>query len=184
MNQISWREYLTLTLGYCFTLLIIFFIINLLHFKFLHPKIVLHGIFLDIILTMIITSFFIKFVFVRILPCNAVFLTNACLIFFLLSSLYNVLGPTMCDRSLSVFLLIKVKNSNDIGKTITKNELIQATNLQYIRGSYMVEKRLAEQQVTGVIEIKSGAVTLTPLGRLITSIYEFFYWALDIPKTF
>lgn len=179
----AWREYLTLTFGYVFILLIIFFIINIIHFRLFHPQIVLHAVALDTILAVIITGGLLKIV--PAFSFHSVLLANACLIFFLLTGLYNVLGPTMCDRSLSVFLLMQIKQADNSGKIITVNNLIKKTDSEYIRGSHMVEKRLIEHQASGAIEInKDGMIKLTLSGELAVNTFEFLYWSLDIPQNF
>lgn len=182
MNAMNWREYFKLTLGYVGILLFIFFTIDIVHFKFFHPKIVLHAIVLDTILTMIFSVMVLKVT--KIITFNAIFLTNACIIFSLLALLYNVLGPTMCDRSLSVFLLIKLKEAEEAHKIITVNDLVQITNEQYVRGSHMVEKRLIDHQSSGAIQVNNGIVTLTPSGELAADTFETLYWIQNIPKTF
>ncbi len=173
---------MTLTTGYLIALLILFFIIDILHFHFFYPKIVLHAIALDTILAIILTG-----ILLRCLPIfsfNSVLLTNASVIFVLLALLYNVLGPTMCDRSLSVFLLMQVKHADDANKKLTVNELVEITNADYVRGPHMVEKRLIDHEASGAIKVENGVVMLTPSGELAADTFEFLYWSLNIPEKF
>ena len=179
---LTWRDYLTLTAGYVLVLTVAFLAVTILHFRLLHPVIVLHALLFDMVIAILLTGLFLKVC--RRFPFHPVLLTNACLLFLLIASLFSILGPTMCDRSLSVFLLVKIKDAQTQHQTMTTQDLVQLSNTEYIQGSRMVEKRLSEHKASGAIQINDNVVTLTPAGDFIAGVFEFFYWLLDIPKTF
>lgn len=180
--QLRWRDYIGVSVFYLVVLFVIFLAIDIFHFNYFRPHIVLHGMMMDMGFTILITVLLVRLL--PALPFHAILLTNASIIFLFIASLYSVLGPVMCDRSLSVFILQKLEEASDAHKTLTVPELVALTQTHYIQGSHMVEKRLAEQQATGAINIQDDKITLTPGGILAAQIFEFFYKVYGIPKDF
>jgi hypothetical protein len=180
IEVLNWQKYWIWSLLYLFILIVVFLIINVLHFRLLPPSIVLHAMLIDITLTILFVGLLFKSIY--FLTFNTFLLTNTGIIFILLAMLYSALGPTMSDRSLSVFLLIKVKEANEYHQSITVNDLVHLSNLQYVNGSAMVEKRLFEQEASGALKIKDGSVMLTSSGKHVAQLFEFFNWMLGIQK--
>lgn len=86
--------------------------------------------------------------------------------------------PTVIDRSLSFYLLEKLKQR---GGGIRADRFEEVFSKEYMKEYRLVDVRLTEQEQSGTIVIKDGCVRLTPKGRFIASIGSYFRHHL-LPK--
>jgi hypothetical protein len=151
--------------------IILFFIVNTIHFNYFTVSVVLYALLLDIIIT-----FFILIVALAIINKEYYFSKNILItIFFLLAStqvlvLYSFVIPTAVERSLSVYLLERIeRNSGSLSiaefNSIAKND--------YFNDMNVTETRINEQIATGSIEIIDNQVILTDKGKAMLKAFSF-----------
>jgi hypothetical protein len=83
---------------------------------------------------------------------------------------YSILVPTAIDRSLSIYMLEKIAESNgklDIQKFETQ---ISET---YFNEMDVFKIRINEQKETGSIKVENNEITLTKKGEILLSFFNF-----------
>jgi len=86
--------------------------------------------------------------------------------------------PTVIDRSLSFYILEKLKQR---GGGIKQEKFEQVFTKEYVKEYRLVDVRLTEQLESGTIKIEEGCVKLTERGQRIAGIGQYFrrHW---LPK--
>lgn len=181
MEMISVRRFLLINLSNLLLLSFIFLVIHLVHFNYFRPIIVLHAVALDSFFSVIATALILFFLRNK---GGWLLFFNSALIFLLCTSLYNVLGPTMCDRSLSVFIILKVHEAEKSNQKLSPQELYNIVSKEYVRGNDMTDKRLFEQQASGALIQTKDGLSLTPGGRRTANFFNFIFWSLNMKKNF
>ena len=148
---------------------LIFFIINFLHFLFFEVSVVLYALIFDIFISSLL------FTLITFKNHKTYYKSSVTYIFFILFTInllitYSILVPTAIDRSLSIYMLEKIDESNgplDIQKFETQ---ISET---YFYEMDVFEIRINEQKETGSIKIENNEITLTKKGEILLSFFNF-----------
>jgi hypothetical protein len=177
----SLKVYLKANLFYFAVVTIIYLVIQFLHFRIFTDSIVLYSLLADAILSILVCGLGLVLFYKQFETTTWI---NAMIIFLLSSTLYATLGPTMCDRSLSTFLLLEVRDANERGEVLTSEKLVHLVDEKYVMKDHMVMKRLREYEKSGVVRTEQGAITMTPRGRFIAGIFDFFYKFLNLQRKF
>jgi hypothetical protein len=138
----------------------IFFLINLLHFRFLRVEVLMYAAFLDILVASALVAIAIALTGWLQLASIEVFF--AIVIGALISAIYVILVPTLIDRSLSVYMLEKIHQR---GGGIRKDAFLDIWRGEYLLEYRVVDTRLTEQVASGTLVIRDGCVLLTPRGK-------------------
>ena len=147
---------------------VIFFLINLLHFRLLRVEVLMYAAFLDIMLAGALVAITIALTgWLRLASIEVFF---AIVIGALISALYVILIPTLIDRSLSVYMLEKIHQR---GGGIRKDAFLDIWRGEYLLEYRVVDTRLTEQIVSGTLVIKDGCVLLTPRGNATVQVTSF-----------
>jgi hypothetical protein len=138
---------------------VIFFLINLLHFRFLRVEVLMYAAFLDILVASALMAVAIALTGWLRASIEVFF---AIVIGALISALYVILVPTLIDRSLSVYMLEK---THQRGGGIRKDAFLDIWRGEYLLEYRVVDTRLTEQIASGTLVIRDGCVLLTPRGN-------------------
>ena len=79
--------------------------------------------------------------------------------------------PTVIDRSLSFYILEKLKQR---GGGIKESAFEQIFAKEYVKEHHLVDVRLTEQLQSGTISIENGCVKLTPKGEELVKFSRYF----------
>jgi hypothetical protein len=146
-----------------------FFIVNFVHFSFFEVSVVLYALIFDIFISSLL------FTLITFKNHKAYYKNSVTYIFFILFTInllitYSILVPTAIDRSLSIYMLEKIHESNgplDIQKFETQ---ISET---YFYEMDVFKTRVNEQKETGSIKVENNEITLTKKGEILLSIFKF-----------
>lgn len=89
----------------------------------------------------------------------------------LIGSLYSVIGPTVIDRSLSIYLLEEVL---DNGGKVKKEALEEIIRNDYLFEHQVAKIRMTEQLKSGTIELHGNCIVITKWGELIVHLSRKF----------
>ncbi len=149
----------------------IFFSINIIHFHFFSPSVILYSLLFDIFLALIFLIIIILFLHSKEYLIRDILLTTFFLISVTLSLvLYAFVIPTAIDRSLSVYLLEKIETNNG---SMTIAELDKIAREDYFDEMLVVDVRIDEQLATGSIEVIGDKVVITSKGKKMLTIFSF-----------
>lgn len=84
---------------------------------------------------------------------------------------YAISVPTVIDRSLSFYILEKVKQR---GGGIRQDAFEYIFTQEYVKEHHLVDVRLTEQLASGTIVIENGCVKLTPKGEDLVKFSRYF----------
>ena len=153
-----------------FAYLTLLFIVYFLHVQYFHVDVVFYSAIFDAALT----GFLIYLVF----ECSNIFVvfntfekTQLVVICLLLGYSLAISVPTVIDRSLSFYILEKIKQR---GGGIQQSKFEEIFAKEYVKEHRLVDVRLTEQQQSGTIEIENGCVKLTKRGEAIVTFSRFF----------
>lgn len=79
--------------------------------------------------------------------------------------------PTVIDRSLSFYILEKIKQR---GGGIQQSRFEEIFTKEYVKEHRLVDVRLTEQQESGTVKIENGCVKLTKRGEALAVFSRFF----------
>jgi len=155
-----------------------FLVINFLHFQFLTVKVILYACILDAFLASVIVLLVYWFVW---RPKSALLISEVVLVSIasnLLILLYAVMGPTVIDRSLSLYIVEKLDQR---GGQISEEAMADIFVREYLPEFRLVDVRLTEQVASGTAKIENGCVILTEKGRQLSAFVS-FYRRVFLPK--
>ena len=90
---------------------------------------------------------------------------------FFLIMLYAVMGPTVIDRSLSIYIVEKIdQRGGRVAETAMPDIFIR----EYMPEFRLVDVRMTEQITSGTVRIDKGCVILTPKGRRLSGFARFY----------
>ncbi len=144
---------------------ICFLIINYMHFQTLTVSVILFACIWDAILASLIVSggFYL---FWR--KKSALLSTEFALVAIasnLLILLYSVMGPTVIDRSLSLYIVNKIdQRGGEVSEAAMGDVFVQ----EYLPEFRLVDVRLTEQVTSGTVRIEDGCIYLTPKGKTLS----------------
>ncbi|MEM1383246.1 MAG: hypothetical protein AAGG06_06335 [Pseudomonadota bacterium] len=144
--------------------------VNFVHFQLFTVYVVFYATLLDVAIATVLTALVYVFAFGRrALTGFEGFLVG--LICLLGGYAFAITGPTVVDRSLSIYILEKLDQR---GGAIQQDAFASVFIDEYLPEHRLVDVRLTEQQSSGTITIEGGCVRLTEWGRSIVGITRFY----------
>lgn len=150
--------------------IIIFLILNYIHFRFFVVSVILYASILDAILASFIVILGI-YLYKDKLKCMATEVVLILLVSNLCATIYAIMGPTVIDRSLSLYIVQKLDQR---GGEIALSSMEELIILEYMDEFRLVDVRLTEQLRSGTAIIVGNCVVLTPRGELISNFVAFY----------
>lgn len=150
----------------------LFLIVNYLHFQFLEVRVILYSCILDLVLATLI--WFGGYLALRRPAARRVTgmeLFLAVLVVNLAGVIYSIMGPTVIDRSLSLYIVEKLQQR---GGEISEDAFADIFIKEYLPEFRLVDVRLTEQVTSGTVVIKDGCVRLTRKGEAIAGFTRFY----------
>lgn len=163
---------LTVAIGFTFL------VINWLHFQFLPVSVILYACLLD---ALVASALVLGLYFLFWSKRSVLMVTEASLTVVaanLLVLLYAVMGPTVIDRSLSIYIVQKVDMR---GGEVAEAAIPAIFTDEYMPEFRLVDVRLTEQETSGTLVIEDGCITITRKGRLLSR-FAGFYRKNFMPK--
>lgn len=160
-------ELTMLAVGFVITYLLI----NIAHFRFLEVRVILFSAILDLIVTTIVI-----FTAYNILRSNKGILSGlnlflAALVLNFGALVYAIMGPTVIDRSLSIYIVEKLQQR---GGAIREDALLDVFVREFVTEYRLMDVRLTEQLSSGTVTIEDGCVRLTNKGELVATATSFY----------
>ena len=90
---------------------------------------------------------------------------------------FFVLAPVTVDRSISIFMLGRM--DMEAARAFTPAEMRDAFTSVYVVGDRQIERRLAEQRLSGDVEDLGGRYRITPRGRALIAVARTVAWMFD-----
>jgi hypothetical protein len=151
--------------------IVIFLVINVVHFLYFPVRVVLYDTLLDIVVSAVPFAILYVLFLRRRLGLSPLELTLSVLVSLLIAGNYAISIPTVIDRSLSVYILEKLAQR---GGAIEFSAFPHIFADEYLKEHRLVDIRLTEQLESGTIRIDDGCVRLTDRGRLVATITRFY----------
>lgn len=153
--------------------LAIFFAVNYAHFQLLEVRVILYACLVDLVVATLVTGALWAFARRRSLRATTrLELALAWAIAFQAGLVYAIMGPTVIDRSLSLYIVEKLQQR---GGAIAERAFPEVFVKEYMPEFRLVDVRLTEQLASGTVTIADGCVRLTAKGAMIadfTSVYR------------
>lgn len=149
-------------------IVLVFLIINYIHFQYFPVSVILYDSVIDIVLSVII------FLVWSVLGKNVWRWSERLVIAMLGSSLalnIAIMVPTVIDRSLSIYILEKL---NKRGGEISFKAWDALLKEEFFDEYKIVDIRMTEQINSGTVVVVDGCVKLTSKGHLIAEISSFY----------
>lgn len=150
---------------------IIFLLVNFLHFKYVPVAVILYACIWDLLITNIIVLGPYIYIRRRVPRIQGTELALTAIASNLLVLLYAVMGPTVIDRSLSIYIVQKIDQRGGEVKEAAMGEIFIQ---EYMPEMRLVDVRLTEQIVSGTVTANDGCLVLTPKGEALSSFVEFY----------
>ncbi|MEM9412116.1 MAG: hypothetical protein AAGA30_13445 [Planctomycetota bacterium] len=157
---------------------IAFLAINYLHFQFISVSVILYACLWDILLaTLVVVG---GYLFLRrdkayLLKTEFGLTVLACNLFIVI---YSIMGPTVIDRSLSLYIVNKIDQR---GGEVKESAMPDIFVREYLPEFRLVDVRMTEQVTSGTVEIENGCVHLTARGKRLSRFVN-WYRANFLPK--
>ncbi len=158
-------------LGLSVTSGLVFLLINFIHFQTLVVKVILYACMWDAVLAvgLVFGAYWIFWRRRSSLLVSEVALVG--LSSFLFMALYAVLGPTVIDRSLSLYIVEKLDQR---GGEISEDAMGDVFTREYLPEFRLVDVRLTEQVTSGTAVIEDGCIKLTAQGKNLAAFVRFY----------
>lgn len=151
--------------------------VNLVHFRFFTVNVVFYSALIDAAVALGLTLVAHR-VLLRGSVLSAFELGLVGLICLLGGYAFAISGPTVVDRSLSIYIVEKLAQR---GGAIRLDAMEDVFVEEYMPEHRLVDVRLTEQLYSGTITIEDGCVRLTDWGRSIAEVTR-FYRTTFLPK--
>lgn len=153
------------------SLLLVYVLVNVLHFRFFPVRVVLYDSLFDLgIAAVLILGAYVLVLGLR-MPLTPLEATLTIFLGLALTVNYAVTVPTVIDRSLSIYILEKLAQQ---GGSIRYDAFEDILSKQYMSEHRVADIRLTEQVNSGTVTIVDGCVRLTPRGERIARFTRFF----------
>ena len=150
--------------------LVLLFLIYYIHVIFFRINVVFYAAIGDVIFSIMIASLIIYQL--NVFNSLSRYEKFLLVVIWLLSGYSLAISvPTVLDRSLSFYILEKLKQR---GGGIKLDQFSEVFTKEYMFEHRLVDVRLTEQSQSGTIEIVNGCVRLTPKGDKIANLSQFF----------
>lgn len=154
-----------------FVAITVFFIINLIHFNFIQVDVVFFSCLIDIAITLFIVAPLAYRLLSRRKNLTRTEMSLTGLLISISLVFYAVLGPTVIDRSLSFYLIEKLRLR---GGEIAYDAFPDIFVKEYMPEYRLMDVRLQEQFSSGFAERRGNCVVLTDKGRFVAGFMDFF----------
>ena len=155
----------------CASIGVLFLLINFLHFQFLPVRVILWACIIDLLFTLILLAPFWIF-FLRSKSASS---TEEQVLSAALASvtviLYAVMGPTVIDRSLSIYIVQKIDQR---GGSIHIDAVPEIFTEEYLPEFRLVDVRLTEQLRSGTARLEGNCLVLTKRGKVLADFAAFY----------
>lgn len=144
---------------------LVFLLVNFIHFQVLTVNVILYACIWDMLIAIGLVIGFYWLVWrqrSRLLPTElvATLVASAAAIL-----LYAVMGPTVIDRSLSIYIVNKIdQRGGQVAEAAMPDIFIQ----EYMPEFRLVDVRMTEQVTSGTVRIEDGCIILTARGRRLS----------------
>lgn len=169
---------ITSVVGIVLICIALFAIVNTVHSQFFPVHVILYDALIDVVIAMAISAVAILLWQWRNSPLSRIEKSQAIVIAGLICTLYAFVGPTIIDRSLSVYILEKLDQR---GGGIRYDALPRVFINEYIPEYRLMDIRVTEQLNSGTIGLRGGCIYLTPFGHLVVDFTK-IYRAHILPK--
>lgn len=95
---------------------------------------------------------------------------------------FLIVVPVTIDRSVSVFLLGRIEAAQS--RPLDAAGLRRAFVAGYVGDMAQIERRIGEQQRSGTIEVRDGALRITPRGRRFMALARLTAWLFGTDPRF
>lgn len=155
----------------CLATAVVFLIVNLIHFNFVEVDVVFYACVLDLVITLLIVGPLAYWLLPKRKNLNRTEITLTGLLCTVTLVLYSVMGPTVIDRSLSFYLVEKLRQR---GGEIRYDAFPEIFVREYMPEYRLMDVRLMEQLSSGFSELQGNCVVLTDKGRMVAGFMDFF----------
>lgn len=155
-----------------------FAIVNFVHSQFFPVHVILYDALLDVVISIAAAAALVWFWRRSKTALTSLETFQAIIIGGLICTLYAFVGPTIIDRSLSIYILEKLDQR---GGGIRADAMPGVFVNEYMPEYRLTDIRITEQLNSGTIKIKDDCIYLTPRGREIVA-FTHFYRAHILPK--
>ncbi|MEQ3650109.1 hypothetical protein [Hyphomonas sp.] len=156
----------------------LFLIVNYLHFQYVPVAVILFACIWDAIIASILVLGAYWLFRRRTSPLLVTELALTAIASNLLILLYSVMGPTVIDRSLSIYIVEKLDQRGGEVAAAAIEDIIRD---EYLDEFKVPEVRMTEQLTSGTVVSQDGCLHLTPKGRRLSG-FAHFYRAHFLPR--
>ena len=146
-----------------------FFVVNFVHFEYFPVRVVLYACVLDALIASALVAaagaFIARGTLDRIDTGLSFMLANAIVL------LYSIMGPTVIDRSLSLYIVEKVEQR---GGQVSEAAMDDIFIHEYLPEFRVVDVRLTEQLQSGTLRRENGCLRLTERGAAIAAFAKWY----------
>lgn len=154
-----------------FASIFVFFVVNYLHFQLLPVDVILYACIVDALIALVLVGGVYFLVRRGKVELAATELALSLLTSFLAIALYSVMGPTVIDRSLSIYIVEKVgQRGGEVAESAMPALFIE----EYMPEYRLVDVRMTEQLASGTLRLEDGCLHLTDRGRSIVAFTSFY----------
>ncbi|MEP1832632.1 MAG: hypothetical protein ABJL57_03045 [Hyphomonas sp.] len=148
-----------------------FLMINWIHFQTLPVAVILYACIVDAILSSAIVGGVYWAFRRKKSPLLATETVLSILAANLLILLYSVMGPTVIDRSLSIYIVEKIDHR---GGAVAEAAMPKIILTEFMQEYRVADVRMTEQVTSGTVKIEDGCIRMTPRGRTLAQFTRFF----------
>lgn len=166
-NKTKWIELTCLSGAYGLA----FILINYLHFQLVPVSVILYACLWDALIAGLLV--FVPYGVWRLktgplLPTEFGLVSFAS---FLLVMLYAVMGPTVIDRSLSIYIVEKIDYR---GGQVSERAMPEIILTEFMNEYQVADVRMTEQVTSRTVDIQDGCIRLTKRGKRLAGFTRFF----------
>ena len=165
-------------LAVCFGMVATFLVVNYIHFMFFEVRVIFYACVIDLLIASVSVLSMHVILRRRSWESDGVELALSAIIGGLCILLYSVLGPTVVDRSLSIYILEKIDQR---GGAVAEAAIPAIFVEEYMAEYRLVDVRLTEQLQSHTLTLDRGCLRLTPRGRALVTATQ-FYRAHFLPR--
>jgi hypothetical protein len=158
--------------------MLVFVALNVAHFWFLPVTVVLYATLFDAVMAAALVAALALGLRRRQLSVAPAEVTLTLCVGFLIAVIYSIMVPALIDRSLSIYMLEKLRQ---YGGGLQQEIIEDVLRRDYFEERDVVNARLTEQLKSGTIRVENGCILLTPRGELVVTLSQLYRNAL-LPK--
>ncbi|RYD85385.1 MAG: hypothetical protein EOP84_02645 [Verrucomicrobiaceae bacterium] len=155
-----------------------FLVVNFVHFQFFTVSVILYSCLLDALLASLIVLPAYWYLRGKAQRITVSEFSMAAIIGNLLIVIYAIMGPTVIDRSLSIYIVEKLQSR---GGQIAEAAFSDVLDQEFMSEYRVAEVRLTEQVASGTAVIENGCIKLTARGEVVASLAH-WYRKTFLPK--